>query len=52
MTTTTTMIDLAQTERIGELHSEVRRTRNPDFHDRLVGEEETLKGLLAKLRSE
>jgi len=35
---------------IGELRVEVRRTRTPDFHDNLVNEEETLKGLLAKIR--
>ena len=35
---------------IGEVRVEVRRTRAPDFHDRLVDEERVLKGLLARVR--
>ncbi|MHC5002652.1 MAG: hypothetical protein ACYTJ0_05980 [Planctomycetota bacterium] len=56
----TETIDLIEAERdvltrlleqtIGELRVEVRRTRTPDFHDRLADEEKLLKGLLAKLR--
>jgi hypothetical protein len=56
----TTTIDLVPSERdvlirllkhaIGDLRVEVRRTRTPAFHDELLGEEKTLKGLLAKIR--
>lgn len=58
---TTMTIDLAQSERdaltrlleraIGELRTEVRRTRTPDFHDKLVDEEKLLKSLLEKIRA-
>jgi hypothetical protein len=36
-------------EAIGQLRVEVRRTREPTFHDRLVGEENRLKALLERL---
>jgi hypothetical protein len=35
---------------IGELRVEVRRTREPSFHDNLVAEEGRLKSLLERLR--
>ncbi len=54
-------IDLVDSERdlltrlldqaIADLRVEVRRTRTPDFHDRLINEEVILKGLLGKIRS-
>ena len=37
---------------LGEMRVEVRRTSTPDFHDRLKADEELLKGVIAKLRSE
>jgi hypothetical protein len=36
---------------VGDLRVEVRRTREPAFHDRLVGEEDRLKALLERLRA-
>jgi hypothetical protein len=36
-------------EAIGEIRVEVRRTREPTFHDRLVAEEDRLKALLERL---
>ena len=35
---------------LGETRVEVRRTRNPDWHDQLQIEEETLRSLLERLR--
>lgn len=35
---------------IGEVRSEVRRTREPSFHDALVRDEERLKAILEQLR--
>jgi hypothetical protein len=35
---------------LGELRVEVRRTRTPAFHDGLAADEETLKGLIARLQ--
>ena len=43
----TTLLERA----MGDLRVEVRRTRTPDFHDKLLDEEETLKGLLEKVRA-
>ncbi|MHC4081384.1 MAG: hypothetical protein ACYS15_14750 [Planctomycetota bacterium] len=34
-----------------DLRVEVRRTRTPDFHDKLLEEEELLKGLIARLQA-
>jgi hypothetical protein len=36
-------------EALRELRVEVRRTRTPDFHDKLLEEEELLKGLIERL---
>lgn len=36
---------------IGQLRVEVRRTRKPSFHDRLVNEEERLKSILERLKA-
>ena len=36
-------------EALRELRVEVRRTRTPDFHDRLLEEEKLLKGLIDRL---
>jgi hypothetical protein len=38
-------------ETIGQLRVEVRRTRKPSFHDRLVNEEERLKSILERLKA-
>jgi hypothetical protein len=35
---------------IGEVRSEVRRTREPSFHDSLIRDEERLKAILEQLR--
>lgn len=35
---------------LGEMRSEVRRTREPEYHDRLVSDEERVKALLEELR--
>jgi hypothetical protein len=35
---------------IGEVRSEVRRTREPSFHDFLIRDEERLKAILEQLR--
>jgi hypothetical protein len=37
---------------LGDLRSEVRRTRAPAWHDGLKQEEHTLQGLLERLRTE
>jgi hypothetical protein len=36
---------------LGEMRVEVRRTRTPDFHDRLQLDEELLKGVIGKLQA-
>jgi len=44
------LIELLAAE-LGGLRSEVRRTRNPSFHDQLVAQEARLKSLLERLRA-
>ena len=34
---------------LGDVRSQVRRTRNPDWHDSLKGEESTLRELVGRL---
>jgi hypothetical protein len=38
-------------EWLRDLRVEVRRTRTPDFHDKLLEEEKLLKGLIERLRA-
>jgi hypothetical protein len=35
---------------LSDTRVEIRRTATPDFHDRLLAEEQRLAGLLARLR--
>jgi hypothetical protein len=36
---------------LGNLRVEVRRTSTPEFHDKLLAEEELLKALIERLRA-
>jgi hypothetical protein len=38
-------------EALRDLRVEVRRTSTPDFHDKLLQEEEILKGLIERLQA-
>jgi len=38
-------------EALGDLRVEVRRTSTPEFHDKLLEEEELLRGLIERLRA-